>query len=394
MGYVILFITLIVLAVYLIAIIIASLPLWGATLIVLFLTVLYMRSLKVIRLNSPKILSRLLQPNINVDRIEWRIIDSEIQSYTDPFGTIVLCITTSTGACWLAADLLRKYKYFHGGKILGQKYPPQTEILVACILTAIVVLWMLYWVKPRNILERAVRRKIRKIMQGLDAKLSGLSELAALEQGIISVSRSWGISFLVNYSKETREYIEENKADLLKNLEGLNLLLAQKIAAVKVDHQNLEKAFRHFTEILSVHERTSNEVVLSGSILLIKQMEKLYEGIQSSNIKILIERKQWADFHRILDMIQSDIDKLGDRAKRYSAGGQQTPYENTDLEMSEEQAYKVLGLSPSATNEQIKKVYWQLSHIYHPDKGLSQDDERFKLIKAAFLALKEKRKFS
>ncbi len=359
----------------------------------MFLTLLLMRSFKISRLNSPGILARFLEPAVHDERIEWQVIDREIESYSDPVGTVALCLGTSIGACWLTAEQLLKIHYFKGGKILGQKYPPQTEIIIGCIITAIIVIWSLYRVNPRRILNRAVLAKITKASKSLEARLAGLSELAALEKKIVSTGASWGIRFPAGYSQEIRNYLAENKNGLMTKLDELNVLVAQNIAAARSDHEKLEKAYHHYNDTLTMHERISNDVVSSGSILLIKQMEKLYEGMQSPNIRILVEQKRWTDFHRILDMMRGNIHRLGDRAGRYGESNQGIPYDDDNLEMSPEGAYRILGLTSSATDQQIKQVYYRLAQIYHPDKNISQDDSRFKLINSAYLVLKNERGF-
>ncbi|MBC7073876.1 molecular chaperone DnaJ [Candidatus Parcubacteria bacterium] len=54
--------------------------------------------------------------------------------------------------------------------------------------------------------------------------------------------------------------------------------------------------------------------------------------------------------------------------------------------------YKILGVSPNASPEEIRQAYYRLAHKYHPDKG--GDPEKFKEINEAYRVLSdpEKRK--
>ena len=52
--------------------------------------------------------------------------------------------------------------------------------------------------------------------------------------------------------------------------------------------------------------------------------------------------------------------------------------------------YKILGVSPNASNEEIRKAYYKLAHKYHPDKGGSE--EKFKEINEAYQVLSDKEK--
>lgn len=53
--------------------------------------------------------------------------------------------------------------------------------------------------------------------------------------------------------------------------------------------------------------------------------------------------------------------------------------------MNEKDYYQILGLSPSASSEEIKKAYRSLALKYHPDRNQSSDaEEKFKEITAAY----------
>lgn len=50
--------------------------------------------------------------------------------------------------------------------------------------------------------------------------------------------------------------------------------------------------------------------------------------------------------------------------------------------------YEVLGVSRTATRDEIRKSFLRLAHLHHPDKG--GDAEKFKEISAAWNELKDK----
>jgi DnaJ-class molecular chaperone len=52
--------------------------------------------------------------------------------------------------------------------------------------------------------------------------------------------------------------------------------------------------------------------------------------------------------------------------------------------------YEALGITKSASQEEIKKAFHKLAHKYHPDKG--GDEKKFKEINEAYQVLSDKSK--
>ncbi len=51
--------------------------------------------------------------------------------------------------------------------------------------------------------------------------------------------------------------------------------------------------------------------------------------------------------------------------------------------------YEILGVGKSASKDEIKRAYRKLAHEYHPDKGQSGDEAKFREINEAYEVLSD-----
>ncbi|MFN2452826.1 MAG: J domain-containing protein [Pyrinomonadaceae bacterium] len=96
-----------------------------------------------------------------------------------------------------------------------------------------------------------------------------------------------------------------------------------------------------------------------------------------------------------IEKVQDELYQTSNEAnKRYEKRDEEFEEEQFILGPDEEKAYRIFGISPTATDEQIRKLYKKLAQIYHPDASVVSDDERFKEINWAYGILKAARNMS
>ncbi len=83
---------------------------------------------------------------------------------------------------------------------------------------------------------------------------------------------------------------------------------------------------------------------------------------------------------------------------RYQRQSNQQQYRRRTSKTSLNQAYRILEITPQATESEIKKAYRKLAVIYHPDKVMNMGEshqksakEKFQTIQAAYDQIKETR---
>lgn len=101
-----------------------------------------------------------------------------------------------------------------------------------------------------------------------------------------------------------------------------------------------------------------------------------------------------------IGLAKEDIDSIFAQFGRYNNNGGSSNGNNnySSNSYSSESNYKILGITPSATDEEVKKAYRKMAIKYHPDKvaTLGEDvqkaaEEKFKTISQAYEAICKER---
>jgi DnaJ-domain-containing protein 1 len=203
------------------------------------------------------------------------------------------------------------------------------------------------------------------------------------------------ISFPADFKTEIQEFVNTHKNELLSDTTELNNLIAENIKRAEEDRMYLEKANNRYRAAMKLYTVVAIEVNWTGSIPLIKEMEYDYEGLTSENLKSLLTNRKWDDFNDIVNEIMKDLQRLRELAIKYQEEGYKEGTNGYRKETDEDRAYRIMEISPTASDEEIKKAYRELALNYHPDNaeqttvGIKRlAEERFKEINWAYNFLK------
>jgi hypothetical protein len=386
MWYVIGIITLLIFIGWLLDVAIAALPVLLITIVVFIATFLSFLGLKLHQLASIPVLAQLLKPSIRKDGLEWQIVGAKVEDYAAPGTAVVVSGLLGGIICWLSAGwLIRPSNIVRASSSRSTAAPNVVEI---CIAIAIVVAALVYLSKPRKLMANPIRRKLTRLKTDLNKDVSGFEELSELDNTIRSISADWGIAFPNDHLNPVLSYLKTNSHEMLTSLTGLNSLIAERLLVARADKEDLEKAYIQYLDILTFYEITTEAINKRADHHLTREIESLYERLRSDELTKSVESRRWAEIHEHLENIFADIKQLNMMAQRY----QGTP--STWSEINEDNAYSVLGIPSSATNEQVKTVYKRLASIYHPDSGIVKDETKMKQVNLAYEYIQRTRGFS
>jgi len=173
----------------------------------------------------------------------------------------------------------------------------------------------------------------------------------------------------------------------------------------KVMHSEMEYVRAFLYANFGTEARTQGEDILKKLFEMQKQMDAKNPnafkntinecGAQISTNMSYSQRLQLMDFLINIAKADGKVTKEEEEALQYVATAMQVSYKDYQSEYhmggtSLEEAYKVLGIDSSATDEEVKKAYREMALKHHPDKveALGEDvkkaaEKKFQEINAA-----------
>jgi DnaJ like chaperone protein len=200
--------------------------------------------------------------------------------------------------------------------------------------------------------------------------------------------------------------ISAAQVDFLTSLIGLSVAVANADRHVRISQIDALKAFfrQSFPYSEDDHriiQGIIDETFLKRERLDIDALAGYYRVTSSPSGRLLLLRLLFkiadADRHGVSEaeerVIRSIAENLLIDAASYQSIAAEFKYENG-------RAYRILGVSPDASNEQIRSAFRKLAAQYHPDTVANLGDEfttvaeeKFKLINEAYSEIRSQRSF-
>lgn len=154
------------------------------------------------------------------------------------------------------------------------------------------------------------------------------------------------------------------------------------------DRLNLEQANDLFKMAMQYYMQAKQEIQSATNLSLAMELEQIHQALISENLSSLIQNRKWQEFRAIAEGIIADLQRL--KLNAGSTGWQTNFWQN---ETEEEKACRILGVSPNASDDEIRKAYRKLALLWHPDRN-GGNGEIMKDINWAYDVLKNKRQFA
>lgn len=370
-----------------------SLPVWGGAALTALLTLSLNQKHQAQELTSQRTMAKLVNIQFDSMKLNWSLDESKVRAYTNTERDAFLPAITGSVSALIMLTVLYKGAAFQRVLFFDNKVSPDVIIVISCILSVIALSITIAKYKHKATFDNSIREHVYNMVSRLNKSLEGTEELRSLDASIRSLSLQLKVPFPGDFHTEIQSFVNAHKTELLSDTAGLNKLIAEKIRLAQEDKIQLEKANSLYQDAMRLYTATAREVNKSACIPLIKELEFIYGGILSENLKSTITSRRWHDYHNTLNSIVEDIHRLNELAVKYQKEGCQEETESYYRETNEEKAYRILGIPRAATNDQIKKAYRTLVSIWHPDAKTVTDDTRIKEIIWAYALLKTIRQF-
>lgn len=356
-----------------VGLLVATLPAWGAGAISGTATYGLARVKIASDLRSPKKLSKLVTLRFDGNSLAGEPNQEAMKSYAFMFNL------ASIATCFLVTAIIFNVVISRGSLATQDDWMRNLGLL----LTAGMTIGMSVVLATQLNLASAVETETTGALRRANISLRSSEELQEIVRENALIAEELEIAFPQAYFDEVRGFVESHKVDVLADPSSLDAVIAAALKEAKQDGVHLTSAVERFNQAMALHRRTSQAVFATGSASMLSAVDLIYSQLHEAK-EACLPQHEWDTFDEAIAVYSGELHQLEQQAISVVSG--KDPAEHgTD-------AYVTLGVTPDMSDTEIKIVYRDLCHIYHPDKGKVRDSNKFLRIQEAYAAIMAGRK--
>ncbi|MFW6270158.1 MAG: hypothetical protein ACOC4G_08770 [Bacillota bacterium] len=270
-------------------------------------------------------------------------------------------------------------------------YRSSPDFGLAAVASGTTAAGIFMFIRPDKLINNAVKKKVERLADNFEeTNFPLINDIKDLEKRMRKVSDSWGCKIQYPYRNNIKKYIEKNKKKIIANPVYLQLKIEKEQKKAEDDLYSLLESYDSFQNTMNLAKSTSRVVNKTGSRSLIKEMDQIFLGLESPQLKKLISQRMWDDFADIIADIEENLRQLKRGAEQYlksesrsrnresakrSSGQKQKSNSKSDKsknksdpKMSREEALSFLNLSKDSSKKEIKSRINKLLKAWHPDR--------------------------
>lgn len=331
----------------------------------------FYRHNRIKELLSSTSLSKLVTVSFDGRKLAYAISEPELARHSSAAIAITLAaliyVATSGAILWVLSTTTA----FDGLIFLETPISNSASSTWAGIFSLMLFIVAIVSAKATSRIKTEITQNINCLLIQANLSLKGIDELQAILREIVTLAQTMRVNFSEDPMPSIRSYVDANKADILRSTGRLESLVALKIVVAKANLTQLGHASNDLNQVMQRYSRAASAVSRTGNASMFYLLDQYLIGIENS--KTFLSKKEWQGFHKFIDWTADQLDVLLRNASNYS-DDRAIPdaADHTDGTMN---PYKALHVPENITEDQLIGFWKRIRSVYHPDKGIVNEDE-------------------
>jgi hypothetical protein len=364
-----------------------SIPAWGLGVAGGWLALLILRDEYLDTKDSNSVINRSVSFSFDGDKISHSLVDFDYKKCPEAKYhlklSLLICSIITLG---ILLFLYGATNYFKEFKFWGNSgsMPAQFNFILSCLPSAGLVY---YWFSQveKNFNSR-INNMIVKRISALNLSIDASGEISGIKSDIRILSGEIRIPVAEEYTIAINDFIQSNSAAMLSNSmqDKIRKRHEAELKNAKAYRDNLRTVIKLSKDANDAYLGAQDPVYKTGNNMFYEQLQKGFEALNSGTLTDKIMENNWTEYRKMISLIIEFFDDLKTKAEKYQPGDEQEEEreenqnnagkkKNSD-DMTKQEAYELLGVFNTATNEEVKKAYKDKMKEYHPNLFMNQPE--------------------